>query len=123
VANPAACAIAAAAGPLLLSAAVAAGTILALDHVLSSGSPAARWLDIQRKKWDDSGDDLTEEDAIDVVRRGGDVIARDKDRAKRIAERAGNGSPIWHRRHGGHEKDHFHPRGPNGEKLPGHVAY
>jgi RHS repeat-associated protein len=87
------------------------------------GDPAARELDIQPNKWHRAGAPLSEEDAIEHVLNGGDVVARDADTAQRIAEQAGNGPPIFDEPHGPGQLQHYHPLGPDGLRGPGHVAF
>ncbi|MCU7860960.1 MAG: RHS domain-containing protein, partial [Candidatus Thiodiazotropha sp. (ex Lucinoma kastoroae)] len=68
---------------------------------------------------DSAGAPLSEDDAVDVVKSGGDVIAKDKSTARDVARKAGNGRPPIH--DGGHRggRPHYHPNGRNG----GHVFY
>jgi RHS repeat-associated protein len=68
---------------------------------------------------DSNGGPLSEDDAADVVKEGGDVIAKDKETAREIAKKAGNGRPPVH--DNGHRggKPHYHPGGRDG----GHVFY
>ena len=61
-------------------------------------------------------------DAIDELRNGGDVIARNRTEARRIAEAAGGGPPIHEPRHGnpadGH-RPHYHPTDAHGNRIGG----
>ncbi len=68
---------------------------------------------------DSSGPPLSVDDAVDIVKGGGDVIAKDKDTARDIARKAGKGAPPV--RDNGHRggKPHYHPNGRPG----GHVFY
>lgn len=59
---------------------------------------------------------------MDEVRRGGDVMAESRDAARRIAEQADDGAPIWDPPHGPGQKPHWHPT-IGGERAPGHVLY
>jgi len=83
----------------------------------------ARELVIVPGKSATAGAGLTEDEAVEHVKAGGDVIARDKSIAKRIAQRAGSGAPEWDPPHGPGQKPHYHPTGPNGERVGGHVLY
>ncbi len=93
------------------------------DSVQPPADAAARDIDIQPGKGHRAGGPLSEDEAVDVVRRGGDVIARNRATAERIAEKAGRGKPFFDEPHGPQQKPHFHPRGPNGERAPGHILY
>lgn len=62
------------------------------------------------------------DDPLEEVRRGGDVLAESRDAARRIAEQAGDGPPIWDPPHGPGQKPHLHPT-IGGERAPGHVLY
>lgn len=70
-----------------------------------------------------AGPGLSEDEAVEHVRNGGDVIARDMSIAKRIAERAGEAPPAWDPAHGPGQKPHYHPTGPSGDRVGGHVLY
>jgi hypothetical protein len=86
--------------------------------------PDARELDIQPGKSATPKAPLTEDEAVEHVRKGGDVIAKNRDMARRIAERAGRGKPEYDDPHGPLQKPHFHPVGPGGGvRLPGHVLF
>jgi hypothetical protein len=86
------------------------------------GQPDARSIDIQPGKGIQIGEGLSEAEAIDEVRAGGDVIAKDRDTARRIAEEAGDGAPIFEAPHGPNQHPHFHPT-QGGERAGGHVLY
>ncbi|MBT3010992.1 MAG: hypothetical protein KME41_04630 [Candidatus Thiodiazotropha sp. (ex Lucina pensylvanica)] len=68
---------------------------------------------------DSAGAPLSEGDATDTVKSGGDVIAKDKSTAQDIATKAGDGKPPVHDK--GHRggRNHYHPSGRSG----GHVFY
>jgi RHS repeat-associated protein len=68
---------------------------------------------------DSVGAPVSVDDAVDIIKSGGNVIAKDKDTAKDIATKAGGGAPPVHDK--GHRggKDHYHPNGRTG----GHVFY
>jgi RHS repeat-associated protein len=96
--------------------------------IIVSAVAPAHSIDIQPGKGHQRGEPLTEQEAIDQVRNGGDVIANCKDMARKIAEQAGDGPPIWnppHNRPGEPpQRPHYHPT-QGGERLPGagHVLY
>jgi hypothetical protein len=73
-----------------------------------------------------AGAPLSEDDAVEITREGGDVIAKDQDTARRIAEEAGNGPPDWDSGHDLKEgqvgKPHYHPV-LDGERIGSHVFY
>ena len=84
--------------------------------------PPAREIDLPvpgNPEADSTGAPLSEDDAVDVIANGGDVIAKDKETARKIAQKAGGGKPPVHDE--GHRggKPHYHPNGRPG----GHVFY
>jgi hypothetical protein len=84
--------------------------------------PAARVDDITPGKCSRPGAAMRLDDAIDEVRHGGDALADCRDNARRIAEAAGDGPPVWDPPHGPGQRPHFHPT-IGGERAPGHVSY
>lgn len=70
------------------------------------------------------GHPLSEGEAADIVRNGGDVVARNEREARRIARLAGDGhsEPIHHNPHGSGQRPHYHPT-IGGVKGGGHVLY
>ena len=110
---------AAADGPLPIGDIVAV-VLVVWAVVLWFNSAPAREVDWSRGSYWRPTADITVEEAIDIVQGGGDVVARDQDTAKKIAEEAGDGPPIMEGPHNPGEKPHYHPtRG--GERAPGHV--
>ena len=69
------------------------------------------------------GGALTDDDAVDVVKGGGDVIAGDQGKAKDIADQAGTGAPVLDPPHGPGQRPHYHPTDAHGNRLPGHVLF
>jgi len=71
------------------------------------------------------GTRITEEEAIDIIRDGGDVIAADEATARAIAEAAGSGTPIRENPHGPGERAHYHPTDEKGKRIRshGHVLF
>ena len=83
---------------------------------------AARELEIIPNRGWRPGRAMTEAEAVAEVRAGGDVIAVNRDTARRIAEQAGNGPPLHEAPHGPGQRAHFHPM-INGRRAGGHVLY
>lgn len=82
-------------------------------------------IDIQEKKGIKVRNPIDPIAAIDHIRAGGNVIAKTKEEARRIARAAGDGGePIWEDAHGEGEKPHYHPT-KNGQrdKGSGHILY
>jgi hypothetical protein len=95
-------------------------------QVLQRGEAPAREADLTPGKSLEAGGELSTEDAVEDVRKGGDVIAKDRSTARDIARRAGGGEPIHEQpgpRAGPSGKPHYHPATPSGQRLPGHVFY
>jgi hypothetical protein len=95
-------------------------------QVLQREDAPAREADLTPGKSLDAGGDLSLEDAVEEVEKGGDVIAKDRPTARDIARRAGGGEPIHEQpgpRAGPSGKPHYHPASPSGQRLPGHVFY
>jgi RHS repeat-associated protein len=104
------------------------GSVLgdAISNILNKSStdsePPAREVDLPvpgKTDADSVGAPISIEDAIDIIKNGGDVIAKDKSTAKEIATKAGGNCPPVHDL--GHRggKNHYHPNGRPG----GHVFY
>jgi hypothetical protein len=81
--------------------------------------PPARSLEIQPGKGARAGGALSLDEAIAIVRAGGDVIAKDQSTARMIASQAGVGPPIFNGPHGPRQRLHFHPNPRTG----GHVLF
>jgi hypothetical protein len=79
----------------------------------------AREVEIVPNRGWQAGRGLTEAEAVEEVRAGGDVIASGREAARRIAEQAGNGPPIHDGPHGPSQRPHYHPR----RRPGGHVLY
>jgi RHS repeat-associated protein len=61
------------------------------------------------------------EEAAGIAARGGDLLLKNEGEAQKLARRASGGRcPV---RHSDAFGDHFHPVGPNGEKLPNHIFF
>jgi RHS repeat-associated protein len=86
------------------------------------GGGSAREVGIIRNRTIRPGVRVNIDDAVNVVREGGDIMADCRDTARSIAHRAGNGPPIWDPPHLPRQKPHFHPS-VGGERGPGHVMY
>ncbi len=86
-------------------------------------APAARAVDMHPKKHARAKGPLSVEDAVDCVRCGGDVIAKDKSTARSIADKAGEGRPVHDTKHGPRERHHYHPTDKGGNRSGGHVMY
>ena len=78
--------------------------------------------ELQPNKYLRKGECVTKEEAIDIVRSGGDVIAKDKHAAKAIAEAAGEGFPIHHLPHRIGQTRHYHAT-VGGRQAAGHAFY
>jgi hypothetical protein len=88
----------------------------------------AKIVDLEPGKGMKVGDEISLEDAIEEVRKGGDVIASDRKTARDIALQAGNGTPIHEEAHpsaGPKGRGHFHPADAYGDRMKGvgHVFY
>ena len=88
----------------------------------ASKKPPARNVDITPNGGARPGLPMNIDDAIDEVRRGGDVLAESRDAARQIAEQAGDGPPFWDPPHGPGQKPHWDPT-IGCERAPGHVLY
>jgi len=85
-------------------------------------TPPARGVNIIPRRSARPGAPMSFDDAVREVRGGGDVMAESRDAARRIAEAAGDGPPVWDPPHGPGQKPHFHPT-IGGERAGGHVLY
>ena len=92
--------------------------------MFSDGVPAKE-LDFIPGKPDTAvpGADISIEDAIEIIRAGGDVIAADEATARAIAEAAGFGQPVRDPPHGPGQRPHYHPTDGRGKRLPGHILF
>ena len=98
-------------------------TVIPVGKCFSWGAKAAaRAVEIIPRRVMKVGTKLHFDEAVAAVRAGGDVIAKDQSTARRIAEAAGDGPPIWDRRHGPRQRSHYHPT-IGGERAGGHVIY
>jgi RHS repeat-associated protein len=91
-----------------------------------SGEAPAREADLTPGKSLEAGGELSTEEAVEEVKNGGDVIAKDRGTARDIARQAGGGEPIHEQpgpRAGPSGKPHYHPATPSRQRLPGHVFY
>ena len=91
----------------------------------AQGAPA-READLVPNKRLDPGHGLSKEDAVEEVRHGGNVLAKDQRTARDIANKVGGGEPIHEKpgpRAGPSGRPHYHPATPHGQRLPGHVFY
>ena len=86
------------------------------------GKPPAREFDIKPGKRDIPGRPMGMDDAIDAAPRGDDVLANSKRTARGIAEKAGDGPPIWHPAHRAGERPHYHPT-KGGTRLDARISY
>ena len=94
-----------------------------LEWIKVHVAPDAHEAEIQPGKGHKKGAPISEDEAVEAVRDGADVIAKNKATARRIAERAGVGEPEHDMPHGPGQLPHYHPRGLNGERTGGHVMY
>jgi hypothetical protein len=95
----------------------------AVDASKGAGKAPAREIELTPGKGHKAGGDLSMEDAVDCVRCGGDVIAKDKSTAREIADQAGDGPPVRDPAHKPGEKPHYHPTSDGVERTGGHVLY
>jgi hypothetical protein len=70
------------------------------------------------------GDQVSFDQAVDIVTDGGDIVTDSVGEARRIAEQAGDGPPVWHdpsRTHDGLLREgHYHPGSERrGNPMPG----
>ncbi|MBX2801355.1 MAG: HINT domain-containing protein [Myxococcales bacterium] len=83
----------------------------------------AREIELTPGKGHQAGGELSMDDAVECVRCGGDVIAKDKSTAREIAGRAGKGPPVRDPAHKPGEKPHYHPTSDGVNRTGGHVLY
>ncbi len=99
------------------------GPILIGSVKVKGGGSPARHAEIQPNKWSKVGEHISSiDDAATTVRGGGDVFAKDKSTAYKIAEKAGDGAPEHDGPHGDAQHPHFHPM-VGGQRSGGHVMY
>ena len=99
-----------------------AGTAAGLAMMWANSKAPARAIHIVPGVSATIGEELSEQDAVDVVRAGGDVIARTAEIARNIAAAAGDGTVDHDEAHRPGEHPHFHPK-ENGVRVGGHVLY
>ena len=92
----------------------------------SGGRAPAKEASLTPNKNLQTGSDLSLEDAVEEVKAGGDVMAKDRKTARDIARKAGGGEPIHEPAHAKADhsaRPHYHPATSFGTRLPGHVFY
>ena len=84
---------------------------------------SARVVDIQPNKHHRMREELSFDEAVEHVRAGGDVVARDCSTARAIAEAAAPGTPEHDNPHGPYQLPHYHPTTGDGQRTGAHVLY
>jgi hypothetical protein len=90
--------------------------------ITASGKPDAYESILQPRKHATKGIPLSFDEAVAHVQHGGDVYAKNKKTAYRIAKAAGNTEPVHDNPHLPGQHPHYHPT-RNGQRCGGHVLY